>query len=167
MDEVCGGDCWRQAWLDELTDKDAAEAAVVQGYAEKLSKEPGHAGYWVIDVRPRSGLKPLYYLVFASRHISGLEYGPGSRPLQMRRPTAGRGTPFPARRCAFRSRDRRAVARCVSLVSRRTRLRRLDPQGPGHIRGEHASAEGEHETRAGHPSREADQRHEVHDLPPG
>ncbi|MCW2738886.1 three-Cys-motif partner protein TcmP [Nocardioides sp.] len=74
MDEVCGGDWWRQSWLVELPDKDAAEQAVVNGYAERLSKEAGHAGHWVIDVRQRAGLKPLYYLVFASRHLAGLEY---------------------------------------------------------------------------------------------
>lgn len=74
MDEVCGGDWWRQAWLDELPDKNAAEQAVVNGYAERLSKQAGHAGHWVIDVRQRVDLKPLYYLVFASRHIAGLEY---------------------------------------------------------------------------------------------
>lgn len=74
MDEVCGGDWWRKAWLDALPDRDAAEQAVVNGYARKLSEEAGHAGHWVIDVRPRTGLKPLYYLIFASRHIAGLEY---------------------------------------------------------------------------------------------
>lgn len=74
MDEVCGGNWWRDAWLNELPDKDAAEQAVVNGYAERLSKGAGKAGHWVIDVRPRVGLKPLYYLIFASRHIAGLEY---------------------------------------------------------------------------------------------
>jgi hypothetical protein len=38
-----------------------------------LSKTAG-TGHWVIDVRSRVGLKPLYYLVFASRHVAGLEY---------------------------------------------------------------------------------------------
>ena len=73
MDEVCGGDWWRQAWLDELPAKDDAEQAVVNGYAKELSKKAG-TGHWVIAVRPRVGLKPLYYLVFASRHIAGLEF---------------------------------------------------------------------------------------------
>jgi len=72
MDEVCGGEWWRQAWLDKLPDKDAAEQAVVYGYAAKFAEKAG-AGHWVIDVRPRVGRKPLYYLVFASRHIDGLE----------------------------------------------------------------------------------------------
>jgi three-Cys-motif partner protein len=74
MDEVCGDDWWREAWLNELPDRDAAEEAVVNGYAARLSERAGRAGHWVIDVRPRAGLKPLYYLVFASRHIAGLEY---------------------------------------------------------------------------------------------
>jgi three-Cys-motif partner protein len=72
MDDVCGGDWWREAWLDELPDKDAAEQAVVNGYAKRLSNAAG-TGHWVIDVRPRVGLKPLYYLVFATRHIAGME----------------------------------------------------------------------------------------------
>jgi three-Cys-motif partner protein len=73
MDAVCGGDWWRDAWMEHYPDKDAAEQAVVNGYAAKLSEEAG-TGHWVIDVRPRAGLKPLYYLVFASRHIAGLEF---------------------------------------------------------------------------------------------
>lgn len=73
MDEVCGGKWWRKTWLKHLPDKDAAEEAVVGGYAKKLSEKAG-TGYWVIDVRSRVGLKPIYYLVFASRHIAGLEF---------------------------------------------------------------------------------------------
>ncbi|NTW39046.1 MAG: three-Cys-motif partner protein TcmP [Cellulomonadaceae bacterium] len=72
MDQVCGGDWWRQVWLDSLPDKEAAEEAVVQGYAERLSKR-AKSGHWVIDVRPRADLKPIYYLVFASRHHAGME----------------------------------------------------------------------------------------------
>lgn len=72
MDEVCGGDWWREAWLSKLPDKDVAEAAVVAGYAEKLRERAGGAGTWTIDVRPRADLKPLYYLVFATRHIDGM-----------------------------------------------------------------------------------------------
>jgi three-Cys-motif partner protein len=74
MDEVCGGAWWRQAWLDKLPDKDAAEAAVVAGYAEKLRERGKGVGTWTIEVKPRADLKPLYYLVFATRHIDGLLY---------------------------------------------------------------------------------------------
>lgn len=79
MDAVCGGDWWREAWLSKYPDKKAsesqrvaAEEAVVEGYAEKLRERAGGAGTWVIDVRPRAGLKPLYYLVFATRHVDGM-----------------------------------------------------------------------------------------------
>lgn len=72
IDEVCGGDWWRAAWLSKLPDKDAAEAAVVAGYAERLRERAGGVGTWTIDVRPRADLKPLYYLVFATRHIDGM-----------------------------------------------------------------------------------------------
>lgn len=72
IDEVCGGDWWRLAWLDHLPDKEAAELAVVAGYAEKLRERAQGAGTWIIDVRPRAELKPLYYLIFATRHPEGM-----------------------------------------------------------------------------------------------
>lgn len=79
MDAVCGGDWWRTAWLEKYPDngasdedKAAAEEAVVAGYAEKLRECAGGAGTWTIDVRPRADLKPLYYLVFATRHVDGM-----------------------------------------------------------------------------------------------
>ncbi len=72
VDAVCGGDWWRDAWLNELPDKDAAEAAVVAGYAEELRKRIGGAGTWTVDVRRRADLKPIYYLIFATRHIDGM-----------------------------------------------------------------------------------------------
>lgn len=72
MDEVCGGDWWRSTWKNRLPDKETAELAVVEGYAEKLRERAGGAGTWVIDVRSRADLKPLYYLVFATRNIQGM-----------------------------------------------------------------------------------------------
>jgi len=74
IDDVCGGDWWRDTWLEKASeeDKDAAEQAVVEGYAEKLRERMGVGGTWVIDVRPRADLKPLYYLIFATRHIDGM-----------------------------------------------------------------------------------------------
>ena len=71
MDEVCGGPWWRDVWQTHLPDTNAAEAAVVEGYADRLREAAGGAATWVIDVRPRPGLKPVYYLVFATRHIDG------------------------------------------------------------------------------------------------
>lgn len=80
IDEVCGGDWWRDVWLGICPTKDAseeqkmaAELAVVEGYADKLRKRMGRgAGTWIIDVRPRADLKPVYYLVFATRSIHGM-----------------------------------------------------------------------------------------------
>lgn len=80
VDAVCGGDWWRDAWLEHYPSKDAseedkiaAEEAVVVGYADKLRQRLGSGvGTWIIDVRPRADLKPLYYLVFATRHVDGM-----------------------------------------------------------------------------------------------
>ncbi|GAB2677473.1 three-Cys-motif partner protein TcmP [Kribbella swartbergensis] len=80
MDAVCGGEWWRAAWLEKCPTKDApeeqkmaAELAVVEGYAKKLRERAGGgAGTWIIDVRPRADLKPIYYLVFATRSIHGM-----------------------------------------------------------------------------------------------
>jgi len=72
MDDMCGGDWWREVWLDHLPDKDSAEAAVVAGYAQRLSTAAGGAGRWIIDVRNRPANKPVYYLVFLSGHSDGL-----------------------------------------------------------------------------------------------
>lgn len=79
IDAVCGGSWWRDTWLDKCPTKDgseddriAAEEAVVAGYAKKLSERAGGAGTWTIDVRPRADLKPVYYLIFATRHVDGM-----------------------------------------------------------------------------------------------
>lgn len=80
LDAACGGDWWRKAWLEKCPDKAtatedqkvAAELAVVEGYAEKLCERAGALGTWIIDVKPRADLKPLYYLVFATRSIHGM-----------------------------------------------------------------------------------------------
>lgn len=85
MDDVCGGDWWRQTWLDRLPDKDAAEAAVVEGYAAKLRDRTAGVGTWTVEVKPRADLKPLYYLVFATRHIDGLLYFGESASLGLER----------------------------------------------------------------------------------
>lgn len=78
-DAACGGNWWRGVWLEKCPTKNAsedlkmaAELAVVQGYAERLRERAGGAGTWIIDVKPRADLKPLYYLVFATRHPDGL-----------------------------------------------------------------------------------------------
>lgn len=79
LDAAFGGDWWRAVWLAKCPTKDAsedlkmaAELAVVEGYADKLREGAGGLGTWIIDVKPRVDLKPLYYLVFATRSIHGL-----------------------------------------------------------------------------------------------
>lgn len=92
IDAVCGGPWWREAWLSKCPDKNAsedqkmaAEAAVVAGYAEKLRERVVGAGTWTIDVRPRADLKPVYYLIFATRHIDGMLYFGESASLGLQR----------------------------------------------------------------------------------
>ncbi|WP_082581909.1 three-Cys-motif partner protein TcmP [Arthrobacter sp. Soil761] len=79
LDEAFGGEWWRDVWREKCPTKEgsedqkmAAELAVVEGYAERLRQRAGGAGTWIIDVKPRANLKPIYYLVFASRHVDGL-----------------------------------------------------------------------------------------------
>jgi three-Cys-motif partner protein len=79
LDATCGRDWWRAVWLEKCPSRDAsedqkiaAELAVVEGYSERLRERAGGAGTWIIDVKPRANLKPLYYLVFATRSIHGL-----------------------------------------------------------------------------------------------
>ena len=71
MDAVCGGDWWRETWSSHMPDSTAAEAAVVQGYARRL-KTAAKSGCWTADIRNKAGHKPVYYLVFLSRHPHGL-----------------------------------------------------------------------------------------------
>ncbi|UUV32974.1 three-Cys-motif partner protein TcmP [Amycolatopsis roodepoortensis] len=71
MDNVCGGNWWREAWLNSLPDREKAELAVVEGYMHRLSKAAGSGG-WTTEVRNKRHHKPVYYLVFLSRHFDGL-----------------------------------------------------------------------------------------------
>ena len=72
IDDVCGGSWWRDVWLEHGDDTTAAEEAVVEGYAARLRERVKGTGTWTIDVRPRADLKPVYYLVFATRHAAGM-----------------------------------------------------------------------------------------------
>jgi hypothetical protein len=71
MDEVCGGQWWRQVWLEHAGNSDAAEAAVVNEYARRLAREQ-QCGLWTTPVRNHAHQKPAYHLVFLSRHPEGL-----------------------------------------------------------------------------------------------
>lgn len=79
LDAAFGGDWWREVWREKCPAKEGsedqkmtAELAVVEGYAERLRQQAGGAGTWIIDVKPRANLKPIYYLVFATRHLDGM-----------------------------------------------------------------------------------------------
>lgn len=79
IDQALGGEWWRDVWLERCPARSgsddlkmAAELAVVQGYAERLRAGAGGVGTWIIDVKPRAELKPVYYLIFATRHIDGM-----------------------------------------------------------------------------------------------
>jgi three-Cys-motif partner protein len=81
LDTALGGDWWRSEWLKHCPVKikeaseeqqSAAEFAVVKGYAERLTEKTGGAGSWIIDVKPRIDLKPIYYLLFVTRHPHGM-----------------------------------------------------------------------------------------------
>lgn len=70
MDHVCGGDWWRQTWLDHLPDTGASEEAVVEAYMSKIAGAM-HGAAWSIDVKQKVQHKPKYYLVFGTRHKDG------------------------------------------------------------------------------------------------
>lgn len=70
MDAACGGDWWRKVWLDHGDDREGAEAAVVVEYARRLATDQ-RCGWWVTPVRNRAHYKPVYYLVFLTRHRDG------------------------------------------------------------------------------------------------
>lgn len=72
MDSVCGGDWWRDVWRENAADPAAAEQAVVFEYARRLAQPTG-TGWWAVDVRPRPDRRPVYYLLFFSRHPDGLQ----------------------------------------------------------------------------------------------
>lgn len=77
MDEVFGSADWRDIWLQHAPagatreQKEAAEEAVVTEYCRRLAKAAG-SGYWYTEVFHRAGNRPLYYLVFLSRHHDGM-----------------------------------------------------------------------------------------------
>ena len=73
MDEVCGGNWWRELWEAKCVEgSEVAEEAVVVEYARRLADTAGGYGWWATDVKNRPEHKPVYYLVFLSRHIDGL-----------------------------------------------------------------------------------------------
>lgn len=70
MDAACGGDWWQKVWLDHGADKEHAEMTVVVEYTRRLAANQ-RCSWWVTPVRNRAHHKPLYYLVFLTRHRDG------------------------------------------------------------------------------------------------
>ncbi|QOC90252.1 three-Cys-motif partner protein TcmP [Micromonospora craniellae] len=70
MDAACGGDWWQKVWLDHGDEKERAEEAVVVEYTRRLAADQ-RCSWCVTPVRNRARHKPLYYLVFLTRHRDG------------------------------------------------------------------------------------------------
>ncbi|MEU1607237.1 three-Cys-motif partner protein TcmP [Micromonospora matsumotoense] len=70
MDAACGGDWWQKVWLDRGADKEHAEMTVVVEYTRRLAANQ-RCSWWMTPVRNRAHHKPLYYLVFLTRHRDG------------------------------------------------------------------------------------------------
>ncbi|MEV4415425.1 three-Cys-motif partner protein TcmP [Catellatospora sp. NPDC049609] len=77
MDEVFGSADWRDIWLQHApagstqAQREAAETAVVTEYSRRLAKAAG-SGFWYTEVFNRAGNRPVYYLVFLTRHKDGM-----------------------------------------------------------------------------------------------
>ncbi|MFG3348720.1 three-Cys-motif partner protein TcmP [Streptomyces sp. NPDC048018] len=70
LDVACGGDWWREEFLDS---RDNAEAVrrITRGFARRVGRAVG-AGSWTVGVRNRANLQVAYNLVHFSRHRDGL-----------------------------------------------------------------------------------------------
>ncbi|WP_037845769.1 three-Cys-motif partner protein TcmP [Streptomyces sp. NRRL F-6628] len=70
LDVACGGDWWREEFLDS---RDNAEAVrrITRGFAGRVGRAVG-AGSWTVGVRNRANLQVAYNLVHFSRHRDGL-----------------------------------------------------------------------------------------------
>jgi three-Cys-motif partner protein len=75
LDRVCGGDWWRAEWRRLVrVDREAADDALVDGYADRLAAaSAGSVARWTIPVVRREGQRPVYHLIFLTRHEDGIE----------------------------------------------------------------------------------------------
>lgn len=74
LDQACGGDWWRDAYLAAGSISAGVEA-VVSGYRRLLEGSTSSKS-WCVPVRNRRHQEPRYYLIFLSRHPDGLwEFG--------------------------------------------------------------------------------------------
>ncbi|MFJ2915072.1 three-Cys-motif partner protein TcmP [Streptomyces sp. NPDC087228] len=70
MDAACGGDWWRQEYLDSADNQEAVER-ITNGFVDRVSKKIG-SGAWTIEVRNRAHHQVAYNLVLFTRHNDGM-----------------------------------------------------------------------------------------------
>jgi three-Cys-motif partner protein len=70
MDAACGGNWWREEFLESKDNSEAVER-IARGFAERVGRAVG-AGGWTVAVRNRVHQQPAYHLVFFSRSEHGL-----------------------------------------------------------------------------------------------
>jgi three-Cys-motif partner protein len=70
MDVACGGQWWREEYLNS-TDTGEAVERIARGFTRRVCQRID-AGAWTVAVRNGSHQKPVYHLVFFSRHPDGL-----------------------------------------------------------------------------------------------
>ncbi|MEV0090076.1 three-Cys-motif partner protein TcmP [Streptomyces sp. NPDC050738] len=70
MDAACGGDWWRDEFLDSADNREAVER-IAGGFAQRVGAAV-RAHSWTLPVRNREHHQPAYHLVLFSRHRDGL-----------------------------------------------------------------------------------------------
>lgn len=70
MDGVVDGPWWREAYAGDF-DKESAEHEVLLGYISRLGAKTGMDTF-AVDAKRKLHHKPLYYLVFGTRHPDGV-----------------------------------------------------------------------------------------------
>ncbi|MFD7125052.1 hypothetical protein ACFV9X_13120 [Streptomyces anulatus] len=70
MDAACGGDWWREEFLDSADNQEAVER-ITNGFVDRVSHEIG-SGAWSIEVRNRAHHQVAYNLVLFTRHNDGM-----------------------------------------------------------------------------------------------
>ncbi len=72
LDRVCGGDWWREVFVQYETNERRVEV-IAEGWTDRV-RAVVKSGAWCIPVRNRTHGQPVYYLVFFSRHRDGMWY---------------------------------------------------------------------------------------------
>ena len=70
MDRFCGGDWWRQAYLDAGS-PERATTVIATEYQSRIHRATGCGG-WLIPVHNAEGLQPVYHLLYLTRHPDGI-----------------------------------------------------------------------------------------------